>query len=186
MKILQLDIKGFRSLKDVTWRPGDLNILIGANGTGKSNLLRFLELMAVVAKGGLGKYVQSLGGIAAIVWDGEAPDITVKLDCVDRSHLFEEDEPQQFRYQFQMDHYASFYGIDNEMLTLVGDEEVLIERDYNGGRFRGEAAEEFREIDVKRFLMRSHSCRRFRLTCMNFPTSRHSKMDSPRLPFTMI
>ena len=48
MKILSLDIEGFRSLKRVDeWRPGDLNILIGPNASGKSNLLRALDLLAV-------------------------------------------------------------------------------------------------------------------------------------------
>ena len=83
MKITRLDIKGFRSLKDVTWQPGDLNLLIGANGAGKSNLLRFLELLSVSAKGGLGKYIQSLGGLNAIAWDGSANDISWALNYAD-------------------------------------------------------------------------------------------------------
>src|SRR5437764_15374342 len=81
MRIKQLKIEGFRSLKNVTWEPGDINILIGPNGTGKSNLLRFLELMTVTAKGRLGKYIQSLGGMGAIVWDGEATEISFSLTC---------------------------------------------------------------------------------------------------------
>jgi predicted ATPase len=72
MKILQLDIEGFRSLKKVSWKPGDLNVIIGPNGTGKSNLLRFLELMSVSAQGRLGKYIQALGGMGPIVWDGQS------------------------------------------------------------------------------------------------------------------
>ncbi len=44
MKIVQLDIQGFRSLKNVSWRPGDLNVIIGPNGSGKSNLLKMLDL----------------------------------------------------------------------------------------------------------------------------------------------
>ncbi len=66
MKIKELKANGFRSLKQVTWMPGDLNVIIGANGTGKSNLLRFLELISVAAKGGLGKYIQSSGGMGAL------------------------------------------------------------------------------------------------------------------------
>src|SRR5438477_4703707 len=87
MTIKQLKDEGFRPLKNVTWEPGDLNILIGPNGTGKSNLLRFLELMTVAAKGDLGKYIQSLGGMGAIVWDGQARGISfvLKSDC--NSHL---------------------------------------------------------------------------------------------------
>ncbi len=79
MKVIQLDIEGFRSLRKVSWKPGDLNVLIGPNGTGKSNLLRFLELMSVSAQGRLGKYIQSLGGMDAIVWDGQVSNISFSL-----------------------------------------------------------------------------------------------------------
>ncbi|MCI0690452.1 AAA family ATPase [candidate division KSB1 bacterium] len=79
MKILQLDIEGFRSLKKVSWKPGDLNVIIGPNGTGKSNLLRFLEMISVSAQKRLGKYIQSLGGMEPIVWDGEVTAISFKL-----------------------------------------------------------------------------------------------------------
>ena len=59
MKILRLEVKGFRSLRDITWEPSDLNVVIGPNGTGKSNLLCMLQMISVAAQGGLGKYVQN-------------------------------------------------------------------------------------------------------------------------------
>jgi predicted ATPase len=37
MKIKQLHIEGFRSLRKVSWFPGDLNVIIGPNGTDHSN-----------------------------------------------------------------------------------------------------------------------------------------------------
>ena len=46
MKIIKLEVEGFRSLKSQTWCPGDLNVLIGPNASGKSNLLRVLETLA--------------------------------------------------------------------------------------------------------------------------------------------
>ncbi len=75
MKILRLDIKGFRSLKDISWAPGDLNVVIGPNGTGKSNLLRMLELISVSAQARLGKYIQKSGGMEPLVWDGISDSI---------------------------------------------------------------------------------------------------------------
>ena len=51
MKILDLKIEGFRSLKRVDWKPGDINILIGPNAGGKSNLLQALEMIAESSKG---------------------------------------------------------------------------------------------------------------------------------------
>jgi predicted ATPase len=80
MKIKELNIEGFRSLRKVTWSPGDLNVVIGPNGSGKSNLLRFLELISVSAQGRLGKYIQSLGGMDPVVWDGIATSIKFSLE----------------------------------------------------------------------------------------------------------
>jgi len=79
MKIVQLDIQGFRSLKNVSWRPGDLNVIIGPNGSGKSNLLRMLEMISASAQGKLSSYVQDEGGISAILWDGEASELEWKI-----------------------------------------------------------------------------------------------------------
>jgi predicted ATPase len=82
MKILSLEIDGFRSLKHISgWRPGDLSVLIGPNGSGKSNLLRVLELLAAAAQGGLGKLVQTCGGIEPLIWDGAADAIRLKVKC---------------------------------------------------------------------------------------------------------
>ena len=80
MKIKRLDIEGFRSLRQVSWEPGDLKVVIGPNGSGKSSLLQFLELISVSAQGRLEKYIQSLGGMNPIVWDGTAPSIKFSLD----------------------------------------------------------------------------------------------------------
>ena len=75
MKIVQLDIQGFRSLKNVSWRLGDLNVIIGPNGSGKSNLLRMLEMISAAAQGRLSRHVQDKGGMGAIVWDGQVTDV---------------------------------------------------------------------------------------------------------------
>lgn len=79
MRILQLQIEGYRSLKEVTWCPGDLNVVIGPNGGGKSNLLGALEMLSRAARGRLGKYVQSQGGIEPLLWDGRAERIRFRI-----------------------------------------------------------------------------------------------------------
>jgi len=79
MKISRMEIKGFRSLKNISWAPGKLNVIIGPNGAGKSNLLRLLELMSVSAQGRLGKYVQHSGGMEPLVWDGVLEGIRFEI-----------------------------------------------------------------------------------------------------------
>jgi predicted ATPase len=80
MILEELKIEGFRSLKSVTWRPGRLNVLIGPNGGGKSNLLSALDLLRVApADSNLKSAVLRLGGMAALVWDGQAKEALLGL-----------------------------------------------------------------------------------------------------------
>jgi predicted ATPase len=112
MKITKLHIEGFRSLRNVSWLPGDLNVIIGPNGTGKSNLLRFLELISVSAQGKLGKYIQSLGGMDPIVWDGEASSIKFVMEINPASEL----DPEQYELELVRLGSGSSYRIENERL----------------------------------------------------------------------
>jgi AAA15 family ATPase/GTPase len=44
MKIEKIEIKNFRSLRDVTIHPKDILALVGRNNSGKSNVIKALEL----------------------------------------------------------------------------------------------------------------------------------------------
>ncbi len=83
MLLQELQIEGFRSLKSVTWKPGNLNVLIGPNGGGKSNLLRALDLLRIAAAGGLREAIIGTGGMAPLVWDGQAKRMQFSLQLSD-------------------------------------------------------------------------------------------------------
>ncbi|MEI7868772.1 MAG: AAA family ATPase [Candidatus Methylumidiphilus sp.] len=129
VKITRLDIEGFRSLRKVSWQPGDLNVVIGPNGSGKSNLLHFLELISVSAQGRLGKYIQSLGGMDAIVWDGVADSIKFSMGMPHES-----DELWRLNY-YELELLklgaGSSYKVGRELLSGGTDKERLkfIDRD---------------------------------------------------------
>ena len=63
-RLKSIKISGFRSLRDVELSDfGDANILIGANGSGKSNFMRFFEMLSWMLKSGsLGDFVARHGG----------------------------------------------------------------------------------------------------------------------------
>jgi predicted ATPase len=68
--ISRLAIAGYRSLRDVRLGLGQLNIVTGANGSGKSSLYRALRLLADIAQG---RIIQSLameGGLSSTLWAG--------------------------------------------------------------------------------------------------------------------
>lgn len=74
MTIQQLDVLGDRSFKEICWKPGKLNLLVGPNGSGKLNLLRLLELVAETAKGRIATAMKP-AGIVPLLWDYQAPKI---------------------------------------------------------------------------------------------------------------
>ncbi|MCH8127685.1 AAA family ATPase [candidate division KSB1 bacterium] len=114
MKITKLNIEGFRSLRNVCWLPGDLNVIIGPNGTGKSNLLRFLELIAISAQGKLSKYIQSLGGMDPIVWDGIVTSIKFSMETTPEGG---EIGPEQYNLELVRLGSGSSYKVEKELLT---------------------------------------------------------------------
>jgi predicted ATPase len=116
MKITSLDIKGFRSLKNTHWAPNHLNVVIGPNGAGKSNLLRFLELITISAQASLGKYIQSLGGMDPLVWDGQVSNIICKLKMSSVDEEKQQDASLIYELELARLGYSSTYRIGQERL----------------------------------------------------------------------
>lgn len=71
MKIDTISIEGYKSFAKVDqFALRNLNVLIGANGAGKSNFLSLFRLMTAVSEGNLQTYVKSQGGPDALLHGG--------------------------------------------------------------------------------------------------------------------
>jgi predicted ATPase len=68
--ITRLAISGYRSLREIALTVGNLNVITGANGSGKSNLYRALRLLAEVAQGNLIQSLAAEGGLHSVLWAG--------------------------------------------------------------------------------------------------------------------
>jgi predicted ATPase len=123
MILEELQIEGFRSLKSVTWKPGRLNVLIGPNGGGKSNLLRALDLLRIAATGGLRDAILRMGGMAPLVWDGEARQIAFRVKACD-------DPSPALEYELRLQRLGNTGGFTVEKDELHSDPHFL----FIGGR----------------------------------------------------
>src|SRR3954468_15104997 len=62
MRLLEVSIQNFKSLKSVTLKPGPLSVFIGPNGAGKSNLCEALAFTNDMYRWGLEHAVARYGG----------------------------------------------------------------------------------------------------------------------------
>src|ERR1700749_3415727 len=64
-------IAGYRSLRSIHFPVGRLSVFVGANGVGKTNLYRALELLQAAAAGTLAHTLAAEGGMESAMWAGE-------------------------------------------------------------------------------------------------------------------
>lgn len=93
MAIQELSVHGYRSLRDVTWRPDRLNLLVGPNASGKSNVLRAIDLISVAARGDLEETITEANGVIPLLWDHRPGEFgwKVRIDPVDEGRDIEKD-----------------------------------------------------------------------------------------------
>lgn len=68
--IQTLAVANYRSLQDLVLPLERLNLVTGANGSGKSNLYRALRLLAATAEGGAVAALAREGGLPSVLWAG--------------------------------------------------------------------------------------------------------------------
>ena len=68
--ITALAIANYRSIRQMVLPLGTLNVITGANGSGKSNLYRALRLLSDTARGGAIATLARDGGFESTLWAG--------------------------------------------------------------------------------------------------------------------
>ncbi|MCY1040968.1 AAA family ATPase [Corallococcus sp. bb12-1] len=70
MPITRLEISGYRSVRQLHLELGPVNVVVGPNGSGKTNLYRALYLLAASAEGRLARTLAEEGGTPSVMWAG--------------------------------------------------------------------------------------------------------------------
>ncbi len=87
-----ITLKGFRSIGELNRLSlNNINILIGANGAGKSNFIEFFRMMRAIVDGALSRYIRNRGGGSGFFHLGpkHTPRIQVELDFGDLGYRFD-------------------------------------------------------------------------------------------------
>lgn len=85
--IKKIRISGFKSIRDLkAFELRDLNIIIGANGAGKSNLVQVFRLLMSMALKNLQKFILENGGADNFLHDGPKNTSAIKIEFEFESH----------------------------------------------------------------------------------------------------
>ncbi|MGV8954353.1 MAG: AAA family ATPase [Cypionkella sp.] len=71
MALTDIHIAGYRSVRSIHFPVRQLSVLVGANGVGKTNLYRGLELVRSAATGTLARDIAREGGLGSVFWAGD-------------------------------------------------------------------------------------------------------------------
>ncbi|MBC8403836.1 MAG: AAA family ATPase [Planctomycetes bacterium] len=136
----RISIGGFKSIAEVhELELGKVNVIIGANGSGKSNFIEIFSFLNSVFSGGLDSYVGRVGGADQILHFGQK--VTRNISC----RLWFNDGTDQYRLKlgptktgqlFVLSEEAGFWG--NRSHSEPFWEEIP--REGNGGRISEKAS----------------------------------------------
>ncbi|NWH03748.1 AAA family ATPase [Desulfobacter latus] len=134
----KLTVKGFKSIKELNeFKLGDLNVIIGANGAGKSNFVQIFRMLMAMTQKNFSKFILERGGADNFLFNG--PKVT-----------------QSINMEFEFASLSSFSDGSNSYkfeLTPTADEEFLIseERKYINTNWRpyGGPSKESRLYDMR-------------------------------------
>lgn len=114
-KLRRVTVEGFRSLRNVELELGELTVMVGANGSGKSNLIDFFRMMNFMLSGTVQLYIGRKGGGSSILHYGpkETPVLNAELEFVG------EDGRSDYRFSL------AFASPDRLLFT---DEQVRFEK----------------------------------------------------------
>lgn len=133
--ISRLAIAGYRSLRDVRFEFGDLTVVTGANGSGKSSLYRALRLLADIAQGRIIQSLANEGGLSSALWAGPENFTSGMRRGMEPVQGVRHKEVVSLRLGFSSDEYG--YAIDLGLPTLsrsrfMRDPEIKLERLWTG------------------------------------------------------
>ena len=143
MKLVRIQANHYRSLRDVTVDMKDLNVFIGANASGKSNLLDALRFLHEgVRDRDFGTAMRTRGGILHLPWKGEKAQET-KL-CVAVAHG---SDHYEWLLRFVRDGYE--FHVEERMLRKSPQSPPTLLMDVGGGLGWWLSGEERDRVDVK-------------------------------------
>jgi len=85
--IRKISINGYKSIRELReFELRDLNVIIGANGSGKSNLVQVFQMLMAMSRKGLQKFILENGGADNFLYNGPQHTPSISMEFEFESH----------------------------------------------------------------------------------------------------
>ena len=137
-ELKRIAIKGFRSIKEMKLELRPLNVLIGANGSGKSNVIRFFEMLNWMLQARqLGEFVEKHGGADDQLYGGNRHTPRMEAEVTLYTHQDRND------YQFALSHaHPDRFFFSDERFRLSRHDKEAIWQPLGSGHREARIVEE--------------------------------------------
>ncbi len=162
-----IEIKGYKSIKSAKLRLKPINILIGANGSGKSNFISFFEFLNRVFDKKLTTYVGLNGGMDKILHKGSKITDRISVDVEFNEGIN--------GYAFEIQKGADSFIFIREHLVFRGDKGRDIT--HGGSEANIKSSDNYRAKYVIK-LLNSYKKYHFHDTSINSPFSKTSHIGN--------
>ena len=108
-QISRIVIKGFKSIKECEVDLKNINVLIGANGAGKSNFISAFEMLQKVLSRDLTFYTGKKGGAGTLLYNGRkvTDSISMEFHIAENVYAFELEATETDRFLFREERFES-------------------------------------------------------------------------------
>ncbi len=117
MRYLQIWVKGYKSLADVTLNLHPLTVMIGPNGCGKTSLLEVFGLLKQAARKHLAEMINGMGGLGVLLSHVKEVPYGIEIGIRAKSSLNETNS--SFAYSFVLLPQVITYKVARERLEQI-------------------------------------------------------------------
>ena len=132
----KLTIRGFKSIRNLEdFELKSLNILIGANGAGKSNFIAFFRMLRSFMGGTLNDYVRENGGISDLLYNGRKTTKQMEFEALFGERGYRFTIKPDAREGFETANEARYYPAKTRWWRLgdSGGHTSLLAKEAEGG-----------------------------------------------------
>lgn len=137
-QVHSLRVEGFRSILGLEIRFGNVNVISGANGAGKSNLFNAFRIIKSAVEGRLSQAIAEQGGMQSLMWAGPRRSGPVRLKLAVSVDPFDYEIELGLRPQSEFPLFPLFPldpQIKKEVVKLGG--RVMVDRKTSVANIRG-------------------------------------------------